>query len=186
VHTPPVHGWGHWPPNCKCYWILEYKRPPRAWFLRNFQDLWAVPLVEIWEDSLKEFRTYGGLTSGMDFSRILAPPGGESIRQIRKSVGDARMVRTFSIMTELGLHMLTEAKKFDVFVCFFIFSFRFWVTELMNATSLLRRWNMETILIPLDWGRLVAQLYRCATRWRKLQKLQKHQKLFFRALRATQ
>jgi len=73
----------------------------------------------MWEDSLKEFRTYGGLTSGMDFSRILAPPGGETIRQIRKSVGDARMVRTFSIMAELGLHMLTEAKKFDVFCLFF-------------------------------------------------------------------
>lgn len=70
------------------------------------------------------FRSYGGLTSGCIFPEILSSTSGETIRRIRKSFGEAKVVRNSSITLPsiMGLGYIgcsrCEAKKFGVMFVF--------------------------------------------------------------------
>ena len=71
---------------------MEYKRPARAYLLRDFHKICSLSTtfqdalgVKIWLDLLKGLWSYGGFKLwGSGFPKFSAPPSGETMRQTTK------------------------------------------------------------------------------------------------------
>jgi len=164
---------------------VEYKCPAGAYPLRDFHKICRVCTafqdalaVKIWLDLVQALWSYGGFKLRVSGSpKFSVPPSGETVRHTPKVLEVQERARgplsPCQVWWGSDFTRRRGGQKrwvFCLFVCLFVCPSRFWTSEIVRPISPWRRWSTETILMPLDRGRLVvlqrAQLSEIDANWR--------------------
>ena len=147
----------------KFYQILEYKHLTGVYPLHNFHEICRVCTsfqhllaVKIWMDLLKGLQNYGGSKfRGMGLTRIFSIPSEKTMHRTPKTFW--RWKNVLEVLyhhAKFGVARISPttraAKNVELFVCLS----RFWTLKFVHTILPWRHWITETILMPLDKGRL--------------------------------